>query len=291
MKLLKFLSGLGLFALALSYTGRWFAPGDSLSVGRMHLVLGLFLLAGLMFAGRARIFAKWTAGLTLIAALQTGWVGFGPSGAAGPIVVYQKNLLFLNSRHPEIIADIEASGADFVTLQEVAERNFPVLEGLRASYPHQHYCPFAGVGGVAILSRRPFVGGTPECGDKDGLAVAQVVVPGGPLWLAALHLHWPWPYGQARQVERVLPRLEALGGRVILGGDFNMQPWGSPVLRIAGAVGGHRLKGYWETFPRFRMIVPLIIDHVIVPEGATGTIERRPLAGSDHRGLLARITL
>jgi endonuclease/exonuclease/phosphatase (EEP) superfamily protein YafD len=292
LNLLKLLAGLGLIILALSHLGRWLAMGDSLSVGRVQLLVAGAVLVVVFRIAKARHFARWTGSAVLASALQTGWLWYGPAtGAPGGFVLYQKNMLFLNSRHPQLIADIRESGAMVVTLQEVAERNLPVLEALSDLYPYQKVCAFAGVGGTAILSQRPFVGGTQACGDKDGLTIAQIVVPQGPLWIASLHLHWPWPYGQQNFLPRITERLAALEGPVVLGGDFNMQAWGASVAEIARAVGASRIGTYGSTFPQFTALVPMIIDQVLVPDGASGTVERRPLLGSDHMGLLARITL
>ena len=290
---LRLLTGLGLIALALSYSGRWLAFGDSLAVGRLHLLLaGLAVAVALRLTGERGLF-RLTLLAVLVSGAQTFWLWRGPAnGEPGDFTLYQKNLLFLNSEHPEIIADIRDSFAEVVTLQEVAERNFPVLEGLKDIYPYQHYCPFGGVGGVAILSQVPLVGGSMSCGDKDGLALAQVVVAGkGPVWIASIHLHWPWPYAQRGQVLRILPRLEALEGPVVIGGDFNMQGWGASVGMLARATDTARLGGYGATFSRFATFAPLVIDQVLVPRGASGQIARRPLLGSDHMGLLADIRL
>ena len=289
----RFLTGLGLIALALSHSGRWLALGDSLAVGRLHLLLAGLIVAIALHVLEERVLFRLVLLAVLLSGAQTAWLWRGPAtGEPGDFTLYQKNLLFLNSKHPELIADIRASFAEVVTLQEVAERNFPILEGLKDIYPHQHYCPFAGVGGVAILSQVPFVGGTPSCGDKDGLALAQIVVAGtGPVWIASLHLHWPWPYGQRAHLLRILPRLEALDGPVVLGGDFNMQGWGASVAAVADAIMANRLGGYGATFSRFATFAPLIIDQVLIPSEASGQVVRRPLLGSDHMGLLADIRL
>lgn len=295
MIFLRILTGLGLLALGLSHLGAILPFGDSLSVGRIHLLLGGLIV--LVFLRHFSPGLGRLVGLVLVLSLgQTIWAWRGGAShisdvATADLVLYQKNLLFINGTKDAIAEEIRASGALVVTLQEVHDNNLPILDALKDTYPHQLRCTFAGVGGTALLSKRPFVGGGAACGDKGGLTLAQIVLPGGPVWIGALHLHWPWPYGQAAQVSDVLERLETLEGPVILAGDFNMQPWGSSVIRIARTIDANRLGGYGITFPHLAPFVPLIIDHVLIPKGAKGAIERRDLFGSDHRGLIAWIDL
>ena len=289
---MKFFAGLGLIVLALSYLGRWLVFGDSLAVGRLHLLIGGLLLVVVFALKGAKWWARIVGLAVVLATLHTGWIWYGIQGPEGSFSLYQKNLLFINADHPAVISDIESSGAVVVTLQEVHERNLPILVALKGTYPYQLMCPFSGVGGVAILSKIPYVGGSPTCGDKDGFATAQIVVAQkGPVWIASVHMHWPWPYGQRDQLTKVLERLEKLSGPVLVGGDFNMQPWGSSVMQVAAAARAGRLGGYWSTFPELTGAIPLMIDQIMVPKGATGRVERRPLAGSDHYGLLAKINL
>ena len=120
-----------------------------------------------------------------------------------------------------------------------------------------------------------------------GLAALQAEGPEGRVWLVALHIHWPWPYGQAAHLDRLVPVLERLDGPVLLAGDFNAVPWSVAVGRVVQAVGGRLAGPVRGTFPRFGPLLVLPIDHVIAPEG--GTLDLRPLLGSDHRGVVARV--
>lgn len=294
---------MGAAVLALGFAGAIHGIGDSLSLFRPLLVPVLAVLSILLLLSGPRRLA-----LAGFAAALLGGVTLIPPG---PVVtlpaearvygIYQKNLLFRLPAIAPVAEDILASGADFVTLQELHQRNRPILDALRETHPHQHFCPFAAVGGIAVLSRYPGIYGQTVCASGAGLAAMRVATPDGPLWVVSLHLHWPYPYRQASQVEELLPLLEGLEGPVVLGGDFNMVAWSHAVRAIAGAtraenaghVGGtfalsHAVKGenILSRMPR------LPIDHVLVPEGAAlQSVERRPRLGSDHHGIMARFAL
>ena len=287
---------LAALALAASFAGMLHPAGDSLAVFRAPLA-GVLALSALLAGGPG-----WGA-----AALVVGAAALAPQiaprlarGAPGPFVHYQQNLRYDLATPERVLADIAAAGPDTITLQEVSARNREtVLEPLRASHPHQAFCEAGAVGGVAVASRWPILE-APGCGavhygggrgpEGDGLAALRVDAPGGPLWVASVHLTWPWPEPQALQAATLVPRLAALGGDVLLAGDFNMVRW-SHRLRALARAARARVAGHAPiTFVRTRPPVPLwlAIDHVLVPEGARGRVEARPDTGSDHRALVLR---
>mgnify|MGYP002790663186 CR=1 FL=1 len=179
---LSALSLLGLAVLLAGYLGRWWPPGDSLAVGRLQvLAAAVPVSAGLWRAGGRRL-----AGLGLAPCLSCR---DGPAD----VTVYQKNLRFDGTDRAALVADIIASGADLITLQEVSRANLVVLSDLDAAYPYRHLCPFSGVGGIAILSRLPLT--APEC-PVPGLATARVALAAGDFVVASVHLYWPFPFDQ-----------------------------------------------------------------------------------------------
>ena len=283
---------LALTALGLSYTGHWFAPGDSLAVGRPYLSGAVTLMALWLWC----IKAVRPAVICLLAgALSTATMAQhylpGPTGG-GPHTLYQKNLLYKAWPRYPLADEIIASGADIVTLQEVSPHNQRYMKRLFEAYPTQIICPFRAGFSVAVLTQLPPVPGTAECVSTDGLALMQVELPEGQrLWVAALHLYWPWPYSQFDQLARILPRLRALEGPVVLAGDFNMLPWGASVARVARATGTRRIGPVHDTFPHYQPLMTLPIDHVLLPHGSTAQTEVRPLHGSDHLGLFVTFTL
>ncbi len=280
------------FVLAAGFLGALHPAGDSLAVFRLQAALAVVVLSVVLAAlsGRAR---RWlaAAGVAVVAAAPAAlsWVHL-PSAAPVPVItVYQKNLLFRLADREAIAADIRATGADVVTLQEVSGPNLALLEELREDYPHQAFCPFLGVGGTAVLSRFPAVA-APVCPQARGATALKVGGPAGAFWVVSVHLHWPWPYGQSWHVEALMPDLAALDGPVMLAGDFNMVPWGASVRAMARAARVERVGPTATTLALLGGAVPLPIDHVLLPEAWTGTHEIRPALGSDHRGVVVRAT-
>ncbi len=263
---------------------------DSLAVFRLPLG-GLTMLSGIviwrLWSGKAGLMVlalgAAAAGAILMSMmpLQQGAVQYSH---------YQKNLSYRLRDSGPLIADIQKYAPDFVTLQEVTARNNIVLQGLAESHPTRHYCKFARVGGVAVAAHWPLVEGSKICVEQDGLAAMQVTTPDGPVWLVSIHLHWPYPYGQAAQVQRLLPVLAGLKGPVFLGGDFNMVPWSKTMTVIEQATSSRRIGQTNGTF-RLKQVFNMPIDHVLAPPQFTGTVESLGLLGSDHQGVLARMAV
>jgi len=274
--------------LGASFAGALHPAGDSLAVFRLPLAVACGLAVVWTPWGRA---VRWPLAAACLAVL--GWHGWMARAAlpdeAGATAVYQKNLSFRSGDKGLLVADLSALAPDHVTLQEVNDRNLPLLAQLEAAYPSQVLCPFSFVGGVAVLSRHPLVAESAICAERDGLAAMQVQAPGGPVWVVSIHLHWPWPHGQASQIDRLLPLLETLDGKVIIGADFNAVAWSHAVTRIERASGTRRLGPHMATFVLPRVPLGIGIDHVLAsaPDGAATF--RRARLGSDHYGILARI--
>lgn len=267
------------------YLGGLHPAGDSLAVFRAQGAALLALIAGgALMAGARR---AGVAGLVLAVAAgaPVALMYFQP-GQPGPLVIYQKNMLVRNADLPGLEADIRAMAPDVLTLQEVSPANQMLLAALTDVLPHQLWCPFAAVGGTAVATSRPPVPGGEVC--AKGLAALQVLGPNGPVWLVSVHLHWPWPHGQAEQVADLVPVIAGLEGPVVLAGDFNMVRWGQAAQALAGAARAVPAGRVLGSYIGFAPWVSLPIDHVLAPHG--GTVETRPALGSDHLGLLARVT-
>lgn len=282
--------GLAVLALAGGYLG-WLHPlGDSLSVGRGVAAAAVLVLA--VFASFAGL--RMAAFVSMLLALLCGGqviLAYSWPGPPGKYTVYQKNVRFRNADLPALAADIRAADPDIVTLQEVLPKNRAWMDGLQDAWPHQLLCPGGTVGGPAILTRLDPVQGTEFCGP--GLAAMQVVA--GPaekrdrFWLVSVHLHWPWPYGQADQVDLVLPILDKLQGPAVMAGDFNMVRWANSVTRMADILGVRPTGPTAGSYIGLSPLMPLPLDHVFSTLG--GRVTLRPAAGSDHLGLLAEVAL
>lgn len=257
---------------------------DSLALLRIPAAAGCLIFALLLARPRAVVWSGVGVSGSVLIVLGAARIMAGPEGQG--ITIYQKNLWAGNVASRALIADIRDSGADLVMLQEVSDRNVALLAQLEEEYPHQQFCRFSAWSGMAVLSRFPAVA-EGICSEGRGMAGLRVEGPDGPFWALSIHLHWPWPHGQARQVDRLLPQLQALEGPVVIGGDFNMVSWAHSVRSIAAATETQRVGQRLPTiFPRG---APLPIDMVFAP--TPGRNERRPQFGSDHYGIVARVAV
>ncbi len=275
-----------------SFLGNWLPLGDSLTVFRMHLIfLGLGLAA---FAARP---GKLSLGLILAAVFIFQWgAPFAASSESGApdgrvYSLYQKNLLNTGATPNAIAADILTSAPDFVTLQEISDANLKTIERLNAHFGSMVVCRASPSRGVALLAKHRIVEGTSRCYPDLDLVVTKVEIDSGPVWLASMHLRWPFPFDQHEQSRRISKILSELEGEVIVAGDFNMVREGSSVRRIGRASGANVAGERKTTFPRFNPVLPIEIDHVLLPLGSDAVVDLRPLLGSDHYGLFAVFSL
>ncbi len=280
--------------VVLSFTGQFFAPGNSAAVIRFPAGILLVLLVPFLFWGRARLLAIVACGAALVALVPLG-MGYFQSNVPceGPcLTLYQKNLMSKSWPRTPLAEEIIASQADVITLQEVSDHNRKFMAPLFEAYPFSVTCPFRPHQEVEVLTSLPVVDNTNFCLDGAGMAGVQVRTPDGQaVWVVSVHLEWPFPFDQFEQASLIEDKLQSMEGPILIGGDFNMVTWGGSVVRLAKAAGNEPLGPYRNTFLSGRPYLPLAIDNVLVPKGATGHVERRPRLASDHMGLLARIKL
>ena len=274
--------GVGMILIG-SFLGPWLAVGDSLAVIRIPVAA-----AGVLFWFAPRFGVRRMLWVPIMSTLLLGYHGYDRTkgtGPDGPLRLYQKNMWGGNKTPQAIAQDILDQNPDFVTLQEVSDGNMRALSRLRAQYPHQHICRIHAVASLVVLSKHPIVSGTGQCSDWRAFAAVQVNTPHGPVWVISLHLFWPYPLWQSRQLDRILPQLAALKGPKVLGGDFNMLP-GTPVeWAVTRAMDATALRPAGPTL-YVRGLVPVSIDQILAH---CGTVDRRPKLGSDHHGLVAQI--
>jgi endonuclease/exonuclease/phosphatase (EEP) superfamily protein YafD len=294
------LLGLGAAAvsipLVLGFLGALHPGFDSLSHFRLHLAAALLAAGVLLLPFRGwRLNGAIAIALAIAAAAATllpAWHA-APANAAsdGPTFrLLQMNLRFDNPRPDEVIALLRRERPDVATLEEVSPMWVELLAATEDEFPYRMVCPpHSYIGSVAILSRHPFTGEAPACSRYGSLVTATIDFDGRAVEIAALHLGWPWPFGQDRQVPRLAPALAALGEDAILAGDFNATPWSGTVHDIAAA-GGLTLAPWIgpsyldRRLPSWlRPLIGLPIDHVM-EKGSVRVVSVRRLAeaGSDH---------
>lgn len=307
-RLFAILLGLGAAAisipLVLGFLGALHPAFDSFSHFRIHIAAALALAGALMLLFRGwRLNGTVALALAVAAVVATlglpfGGLGAQASGETPRYQLLQMNLRFDNPQPEAVLSTIGEVRPDVITLNEISDMWREKLALLEAAYPYRIICPQPSyIGGVGILSRRPFAG-EPRCEDRGAMAVAQVDFGGETIDVATLHLGWPWPFEQPWQLRALLPALATLGNRAILAGDFNAAPWSMTVRRAAEAGGLKltRLAGpTWldRRAPAWlRPYVGLPIDNVMVKGGVlAGAPQRLPFAGSDHLPVLIEFSI
>jgi endonuclease/exonuclease/phosphatase (EEP) superfamily protein YafD len=237
--------------LVAGFFGRLHPAFDSLAHFRAHLavVLAVLALALLGLRGWSEgflalaltmgAFATTTPALTNLLAPQAHAAIKPLPGDRAVYRLLQLNLYYENWDPGSVLSMIGRIRPDVVTLNEVSPEWKARLDLLQNAYPYRIVCPVRkAIGGVAILSRRPFAAGTePGCFDRGSMAVAIIDLGGQAVHVTALHLGWPWPFGQHWQVGNVSPVLAATPGPALLAGDFNAAPWSATSQAIAAAGG------------------------------------------------------
>ena len=290
MVILRILAVLTLALLVAGYGGAVHPAGDSLAVFRVPLALLAFALCLLCRRPPVLVWGgACLAGLALLGQ-RPGWLA-PRSAPDAAFLLYQKNILVSAADQTDFVTSVRASGADFVTLQEVGSRNWHVLEDLKQEFPYQQTCEGKYVYDVAVLSRYPTVPGTGFCHKKAAITGFQVETPQGVIWLMSLHLVWPWPYDQAQGVDLLEAMLPDLTGAKLIGGDFNSVGWAASVARVAQATDTTRIGHIQPTFTLPLIGMGVAIDHVLTSGTGPQAVQVMPRFGSDHNGLLAQVSV
>ena len=264
------------------FVGELHRASDSIAI--LRPVCAIACALGLCVA-RNRGLRLALAGVALLGLVTTGVHGLAQK-PGHDLRLYTKNLGYHTTQMSDLVADIAAAKVDVVMLQEVTARNAPLLEALQPAFAHQHVCRFSGRIGIALASRHPF-DGAPLCSESRALLAVPIRRAGQRLWAVSVHIPWPWPYDTAANEQAATRVLAGLDGPVVMAGDFNMLPWSGRVQRIADLTET-RLAGPMRATLHVKSI-PLPIDLVLAPGG--GRIDTRPLFGSDHRGVVADVSV
>lgn len=293
--------------LVLGYWGSAHPALDSFAHFRLHLsaFIAVLALPSLM----DRRWASISFALLLLAIAATASTLANPSGVAianasahieeaGPAryKLLQMNLRYDNPQPKDVLSLIARHQPDVITLDEVSDYWREELKFIEHAYPHQIICTGTShIGGVAILSRRPFLHPSQaDCLSRGSLAIATVNFSGSAVDIGAIHLGWPWPHGQHWHAGRIEPILKSrLGSSAILAGDLNAVWWSHTARMIANAGELKSLGNIGPTWlfrgaPDFlRRYAGLPIDNLffkgrVVP----ASVKRLPTTGSDHLPVL-----
>jgi endonuclease/exonuclease/phosphatase (EEP) superfamily protein YafD len=232
--------------------------------------------------------------------------------AGSPLVVYTHNLHVLTDHLDAAEAEIRASGADVVALQELSEPAADALAAaLRDLYPYAALYPDRQTTrGAGILSKWPLNGVETWVTSMVQMR-ATVAWPGGDV--AFYNLHPPPPRWFLRPfdasdrtfaLDEALHRASAESLPVIMAGDFNLTDQTSDYRAITGAGFQDSFResgwGLGLTFADFRYLAaplalapPFIrIDYVFADESFTPlSATVGAAAGSDHYAVRAELRL
>ena len=246
--------------------------------------------------------------------------GVPPAAPAAPqpsaaLNILSANLNFENRRFDLILAEIRATGADIICLQEFTAPHQAALDvALLATHPHRLTIVRPSHRGQAIYSRWPLINprevplNAPSWNAPALVAQVEPSPGAPPLTIINVHLPSPVPFGQIaesfRTADALAELIRATPGPLILAGDHNQPPTTAQyaTIRAAGVretceqciphnrgwAGRAITRPDPETISR---ILPGIrIDHIWT--GGTAAITAGtggPSIGSDHLPVSARI--
>lgn len=289
--------------LVLSFLNSILPVADSVSHFRVHLLVLLcipllawgFMRRWRQFGGVVLFMGATTASLYNPLMLMNAFSSQLETYQLGQVKLLQLNVSFQNENLKAIKSLVDEERPDFITFQEITARQQPLLQALLKEYPTQMTCKYSRAGDTTVLSKWPMVDADVNsgCAEKSGFGWVRLKVRGQDVSIASVHLHWPFPYWQPEQVATILPLMAKIPGPVIVGGDFNAAAWSHSVTQIAKATKTLVASGvrFTQKTPVLggHVVVPLPIDHVLVPLSASTTIKVGPHIGSDHRPVIANI--
>lgn len=285
-------------ALIAGQFGAFHPLADSFSHLRLHLlVLAVPFLLSLLIT-RAWISALFLITVIVVSAGSLGQLFGGSmlsedrSRGADNLRVLSLNMNHNHARIEPVAAYIAEMEPDVVTLQEAAVEQPGLTKRLKETYPHQVICPYRGSVGIAVLSRTAFTG--TGCLEDHRLAWATVSGAGRDTTVASLHLRWPFPLPQARQIEALADIWDQIDSPLIITGDFNAAPWSHAVQKIAADSGTRVVPGLRRSFTWgdnwLGDLMALPIDHALIsPTLKIGGAALGPHVSSDHLPLIVDI--
>ncbi|MCU1677088.1 MAG: endonuclease, partial [Frankiales bacterium] len=191
-----------------------------------------------------------------------------------------------------------------VALQEVTPDALTRLDaaGMGNAFPSSVRAPATGATGVALFSRRAVTEPVVVAGWPMGAVSARIErgagIPGLTLFSVHVPAPWPWTDGGWRGQLAAMPNLfSVISGPLVVAGDFNATLDHAPfrsALEGAGLTDAARAAGagWLPTFPADRPFPPVIaIDHVLVRDASAVLATTTTVTGTDHRALVATLTL
>lgn len=275
-----------------------------------YLMLSAPVSAALLFWGRHRILGSVAIGLTVVGVAVQAPLYLHTTARRAPDVdirVMSANLHDGNA-DPDPLVRSARERADVVALQELTPDEAGRLSraGLDAAFPYRRLDPRDDAGGAGVWSRFPISESRGIGGYTFALLSAQIRIAGAQkdVTVVVAHVAGPWPRpidNWRRDMSRLPATLSAAGeqagtGSVIVAADLNsttdMRPFRALLdngyLDAAEQAGA----GIRPTFPADSRLPPFVaIDHILTRNCAATSLRTLPNPGSDHRGLVATISI
>jgi endonuclease/exonuclease/phosphatase (EEP) superfamily protein YafD len=265
------------------------APVAALLFAITHNWVGLVAAVVLTIAGIA---VRWR------------WYVRGRADVGVGIRVVSANLRY-GRADADAVVRLAKAHADILAVQELTPQKADQISaaGMDGVLAHRYLRTREGPAGVGIWSRYPLTPGTDYEEFWLGMITARVSIPGLPsdVTVATTHLSAPWPdpiQGWRDDLSRLGATLGEIAasapGPVILAGDLNATP---DVLEFRRLLrDGYRDAaeqagaGLTRTHPADIVLPPVFaVDHILLRGGTAISVRTVPVAGSDHRALLADI--
>lgn len=309
LTLLGMLAGIGaVIGLAVRYAPITNHSLVIAAVAAPYLMLGAPLAALLLLGARRwlpALVAVVLTALTVAVQLPLYAADDAPSAPVAATVRVLTANLGMGQADPVALTALARQSADVLMVQEMTPEAVAGLEaaGIDQTFPHRVLDPRNVAAGIGLWSRYPLTESARIDGFEMPLLRARLAVPGlaKPVTVASIHFGAPWPQpldGWRTDIARFPQVLRSLAasGPVIVAGDFNatmmMRPFRALLTdgyRDAGEQAGAGLARTYPNRPPWPAV--LGIDHVLL-RGCTATsVHPAPLPGSDHRALLATVTI
>lgn len=206
------------------------------------------------------------------------------------------NMEHTNTRKHDICAFIADADPDIVLIQEIdAAGAAELARGLEPSYVHMSHVGQSRKVGLALFSRLPCVdSGTVERNEhKPGVVSAHVRQQAANYDVMNVYLADPFhPMEQARQIDWLIGHIRAWDRPLIIAGDFNLTPFSAKLTKFALATGLKRHGTLLASWPADKFHPMFLIDNVFAsPEFGSANVSVGPFLGSDHRPIIADITI
>ncbi len=220
------------------------------------------------------------------------------SGNDHGIRLLHMNVWQPNVRYAEILQQALEEDADIISFQEVDPAwARALLGGLSEKYPYHLLEPRTDCYGIALFSKLPLekLGTIGMHGST--FIEARLLVNGAPLRVICAHATSPISYDHFRRRNAQLRDLAELLQQdtitTIMVGDLNTVNWDGAFRRFNKRSGMHAVTDPdLRTWPSIGPIALIPLDHIFISPGlGIAHLSHFKVAGSDHRGLLAQISI